>query len=99
MFKIEENCLYAISELDGLLPGRMTVPTLLDRLNLRKQRVFKDAVWGFEIIEAARLAKPFSELGDGATAAVLDATPGNANRAGREKAPVRRLTTSDLEGD
>ena len=101
MFEIRKSTLYSLDELADLLPGRMTTATLLDRLGLRKSRTFRDMVWGWEILEASRRAKPFSELGDGAAAAMQDATPGISRSAGRKgdrsSDPVRRLTASDLD--
>ena len=96
MFTIEPNTLYSLDEVAELLPGKMTLATLLDRLGLRDRRVFRDGLWGWEIIEAARKAKPFSEANS--VASVVNMARGRGGSRGRGTAdPVRRLSARDLE--
>ena len=70
--------------------------TLLDRLELRNQRIFKDAIFGWELLEAAKRAKPFSEASN--SAAILDIEP-IRGRKGRNASsdPLRKLGAKDLE--
>lgn len=63
MFKVETDSLYSLTELEAHLYGLVSIATFLERLGLREHRVFRDAVWGWEIIDAARKAHSFSERG------------------------------------
>lgn len=60
MFKIDANSLYSLRELESALDELVSLPTFLDRLGLRDHRVFKDAIWGWEILVASRKAQSFS---------------------------------------
>ena len=61
MFRVEPNTLYSLDDLKKSLGGLVGLRTFLHRLGLRDRRVFRDAVWGFELLEAAREARPFAE--------------------------------------
>lgn len=87
MLKIDADTLYSLDELREKLAGIVELPTLLERLGLRDRRVFRDAIFGFEILEAARQAKPFSELSQ-TSAAILDA-PGVSLRRGSRTRPAK----------
>ena len=94
MLRIDPNALYSLSELEEELRGIVELPTLLDRLGLRQKRIFRNGVFGFEILEAARRAEPFTSASQ--VAPCIDMTPkGGKNRS--DAAPVRRLGARDLE--
>ena len=60
MFKVDPHTLYAMKEIEESLQGIISPVTFLNNLGLRNRRVFKEALWGWEIIEAAKQAQPFS---------------------------------------
>lgn len=99
MIAFDPNTLYSVDELRHALQGTVELPTFLDRLGLRDRRVFKGAVWDWEIIEAARKADPFSETGKAETAAAvvvdLMIRP-RRGKAGKAAAPAGRLSAKDL---
>ncbi len=97
MFEIKPNSLYSLDELAELLPGKMTLATLLDRLGLRDRRVFRDAVFGHEILEAARQAKPFTTANSPPASVVSMTQRGRGGRGRGRAAPVRRLSARDLD--
>lgn len=92
MIPFDPNTLYSFVELRKLLHGVVELPTLLDRLGLR-ERVFRGALWGWEIIEAARKAEPFSASGNANMPTVMAIGTRKSNRSN----PVRKLSSSDLE--
>lgn len=111
MIEFRPDTLYSIVELRSLLHGTVELDTLLDRLGLRDRRVFRDALWGWEILEAARRAPAFSE---GAPPRARDSVrsarvrprgrpstaterPGKASSEAR--ASTRRLGAADLLED
>lgn len=59
-FEIKENAVYPFSWLRERLRGSVELETLIERLGLREQRIFRDGLFGFEILDAARRARPFS---------------------------------------
>lgn len=97
MVQFDPNTLYSIKELAEALHGVVELATLLERLGLRENRVFRDAVWGWEIIDAARRAKPFAEAGkpDAAQVASIMAGP-RSSRPRRSNSPTRKLGAADL---
>jgi hypothetical protein len=98
MMSFDPNCLYSLDELRERLAGIVELPTLLDRLGLRDRRIFKGAVWGWEIIEASRKAGPFNEVSKPDAAVVeMSMRPGVRRAKATSKHPVRRLTARDLE--
>ncbi|NQU41823.1 hypothetical protein HQ520_00960 [bacterium] len=97
MIQFEPNALYTLKELEERLHGLVELPTFLERLGLRDNRVFKQALWGWEILEAGRKAESFSAKQQASVQAV---TPVPA-RGGRGKGtdaqnPVRKLGAGDL---
>ena len=94
-FRIDPDTLYPLGWLRERLKGIVELPTLLDRLELRDRRIFKGAVWGWEILEAARKAPSFAEVGR-PDASVVAMRPGARGTRSASKAPVRRLTADDL---
>lgn len=60
MFTFDPNTLYSFPELRERLEGIVSLDTLLDRLGLRDRRNFRDALWGWEVLEASRQAEPFA---------------------------------------
>lgn len=99
LIQFDPNTLYSLDELRERLAGIVELPTLLDRLGLRDRRVFKGAVWGWEVIEAARRAEPFSESGKVDEAAVVELMTSHGGRKGKGKKPVSptgRLSARDL---
>ena len=57
MVRFNPECLYSLSELKEMLGDTVAVGTFLRRLGLKRGRIFKRAVWGFEILDAAREAR------------------------------------------
>jgi hypothetical protein len=57
MTRIDPNTLYSLSELKEMLGDTVAVGTFLRRLGLKRGRIFRKAVWGFEILDAARDAR------------------------------------------
>lgn len=60
MFKIDPDTIYSLDEIGKLLDGIVSLPTFMDRLALRDVRVFRDAVFGWEILRASQNAESFS---------------------------------------
>ncbi len=89
MLHLDPHTLYSLDELAALLPGKMTMATFMDRLGLRDRRVFRDALWGWEVLDAARRAGSFSAIPTtAAAAAVVDLmrprkVAGGRGRSGR----------------
>jgi len=99
MIQFDPNTLYSLDELRERLTGIVELPTLLDRLGLRDRRIFKQAVWGWEVIEAARKAEPFTEAGKVDAAAVVDLMTRHGKGSGKGKnqaSPAGRLSARDL---
>ena len=99
MFKIDPDTLYSLEDLREQLHGLVELPTLMERLGLREGRIFKGAVWGFEILKAARDAKPYNEV-EQASAAVVEMARGARAARGRRPAtrpPTGRLSARDLD--
>ena len=97
MLKVDPNTLYSLDELREKLHGIVELPTLLDRLGVRDNRVFRDAIWGWEILDASRKAAPFSRSDTPYTRVLDRAKGGNSGRAQKtNRAPVRKLSSSDL---
>ena len=88
------NALYSYDALRRMLEGIVELDTVLRRLNLRDRRVFRDAVWGWEILDAARLAGLFSEKVN----AGIPISPANRHPRRSGARGVRRLGVADLEG-
>ena len=65
MTRIDPNTLYSLSELKDMLGGTVAVGTFLRRLGLTKDRLFRKAVFGFEILDAAREARSRPEAATG----------------------------------
>ena len=96
MIEFKANALYSLQDLEEMLDGVVALGTFLDRLDLRTKRVFKGAVWGSEILRAARKARPFSEGASGAVELVRVGGP-QPGRKGSGKGPVRKLSRSDRD--
>lgn len=99
MAKFDADTLYSLSELRAMLCGVVELPTLIDRLGLRTGRIFRDAVWGWEILEAAKMAGSFTphtetKCPNGGS----KGTPGMPSSRSRKcrNEPVRRLGAPDL---
>lgn len=105
-FVIEPDALYPVDWLRERLHGIVELPTFLDRLGLRDKRVFRDAVFGWEVIEASRRAIPFNEAGkvDQATVARMMAqhqTPrlvkGATSQSGAGRLTIRDLRSTTID--
>ena len=57
MVRFNPECLYSLSELKEMLGGTVALETFLRRLGLTRGRIFRKAVWGFEILDSAREAR------------------------------------------
>ena len=96
MIEFKANALYSLQDLEEMLDGVVALGTFLDRLDLRTKRVFKGAVWGSEILQAVRKARPFSESTSDA-ANVINVGGLRPGRKGSTRGPVRELSRSDLD--
>ena len=100
MLKIDPDTLDSLNELEKLLGGIVALPTLLERLGLRDGRVFRDALWGWEILEAARRTKPFGEAGEPELAAtarlIAPRVAGRERKRARKPNAAQRLSAKDL---
>lgn len=98
MFQVDPNTLYAVSELEAQLSDIVHLRTFMDRLGLRSTRLFRDAIWGWEILEAAKkIAQAISER-DGAIvpddiAVLLSRAPEQSQNV---EAKSTRLSIDDL---
>jgi hypothetical protein len=94
MVRFDPNALYSRNDLEEMLRGVVGVDVFLKRLGLSGKRVFRDAVWGWEILEAARKAPPFTEKAE-----TPDLSEVLSARTGKKKAGatrVGRLTADDV---
>lgn len=97
MIVIDPNALYSLDELREMLDGMVKLDTFIDRLGLRNNRVFRDSVWGFEILEAAKQTDSFSQAAGSGEEFTVMARRGNSGREHcPDKAPVRKLSARDL---
>jgi hypothetical protein len=94
-FVIQENALYSLETLRERLRGIVELPTLLERLGLRDARKFRDAVWGWEILDASRKAGTFNEAARPAAAVVDVGRRPMVKGRGRNN-PVRTLGARDV---
>ena len=97
MVLFNPDALYPLSEVEEMLEGVVTLDTFLDRLGLRERRVFKSALWGWEVLEASRKAPAFSELRPVVPRSPIfsGARPKPVDEGGK-KAPAGRLSPDDL---
>jgi len=95
MVRFDSNALYSRKDLEEMLRGVVALDTFLRRLGLSGKRVFRDAAWGWEILEAARKAPPFTEKAE-----TPDLCEVLSAKSGRRKvgAGVARLTADDVAG-
>lgn len=96
MVEFDPNTLYSLAELKERLREVVELPTFLRRLGLKDNRVFKDAVWGWEILKAARKAPVFSEQDKPSAeivATVCKPPRGRKSRASSD--PLRKLGIND----
>ncbi len=96
MVRFDEDTIYSMPELEGMLADIVGMDTFLDRLGLRERRLFKNAVWGWEILEGSRKGKPFSEP-IGARPAVSMALFDAPSPRGADGVSGDRLTIDDLD--
>jgi hypothetical protein len=95
VFKFDPDTLYGLEELREQLSGMVELTTFLDRLGLREKRVFRDALWGWEILQAARGAEPFSGSAVVRNQAVVKVT--GTTRTRTRPSGVQRLTPDSLK--
>ena len=88
------HTLYSLEQLGRMLEGVVDLQTFLARLGLQNRRVFRDAAWGWEILEAAGQARGFAEVRPETVANLVSRTGRPGGRAGRLS---RRLVPQDLE--
>lgn len=100
-FTIESNTIYPLDWLRERMHGIVGLPTFLERLGLRERRVFRDAIWGWEIIEASQRAKPFNEVGQVDPAVITDIMTRHRGRRNEKtsKSAIRRLSAKDLRNE
>ena len=101
MIRFDPNTLYSLAELKKRLRGVTELPTFLERLGLRHNRVFRDSLWGWEILDAARKAEAFSEVGKPCGIGIIRGaralSPSRSGVTDRDEGPTRRLSARDLE--
>ncbi len=97
MIEIRPNTLYTLNDLDELLRGHVELSTFLERLGLKKDRVFRDAVWGWEILEASRKAPSYASLSKLEGAPAGPRPSAMVRPVPRKGGPVRRFSALDLE--
>lgn len=97
MVKIDPDTLYRLEDLEELLRDHVELPTFLDRLGLKKDRVFRDAIWGFEILEAARKAPSYASLTQSEAVARGNAAQTVIRNAPGMSGPKYRLSARDLQ--
>ena len=99
MIKLDPNTLYSLNGLREMLHGIVELDTVLDRLGLRDRRVFRDAIWGWEILEASRKAEPFSEQ-DQLRPNIRDIAHSATNPRGKSSrikdSPLQKFSARDL---
>lgn len=98
MISFDHDALYSIEDLREMLHGVVELPTFLERLGLREKRVFRDAVWGSEILEARNRAKPYTEVSvpdPRMVQAVMSGSRKNHGKGSTES--VGRITSADFE--
>lgn len=96
MIKFEADALYRLGELEDMLKGYVELPTFLQRLDLKQNRVFRDAIWGWEILERARRAPSYTALADQAPFNRRSLSSSTKSRPVK-KACVRRFSARDLD--
>ena len=89
------HALYSLNQLKHMLHGIIELSTFLDRLGLRRHRLFRDAVWGWEILSAAQCAEDLLDDSPPQSLGGMSAYKPRANRT-RNREPVRRLVPKDL---
>ena len=59
MVHFDENTLYSMDELEEMLEGVVSLYVFLENIGLKKrgERIFRDAAFGWELLEAARRTK------------------------------------------
>lgn len=93
-FVIEPNALYSLAWLEERLAGIVELPTFLERLKLRNERRFRDALWGREILEALERTEPYTASQH--QTSVVDMTRPKRSSPTRSDR-IRRLGAKDLE--
>ena len=53
MFQVDPNTLYAIEKLERSIEGIVGIDTFLKNLGLKANRMFRGAVWGWEILDGS----------------------------------------------
>lgn len=99
MFKVDPETLYSLEELREKLHGIVELPTLLKRLGLKEGRVFRDAIWGWELIEASKRSSTYGKS-TGSLPYGLSSGRGQGktkNTRARTNSPLRPLKASDLD--
>ena len=94
--RFRPDALYSLDEVAAMLEGVVALGTFLDRLGLRERRVFKSALWGWEILDAARRAPPFSQKSPSAGTRTRSAAGSGGGRRRGEQRPAGRLSADDL---
>lgn len=97
MFRIEADCLYSLKELESALDGLVSVATFIDRLGLRDHRIFRDAVFGWEILETAKKAESFSTKEHSVSGKTLSRLMSTRKRKTKPAdSPAGKLSDNDL---
>lgn len=86
MINFEVDAHYRLDERKEMLKGYVELPTFLQGPDLRRYRVFRDAVWGWEILGQARRAPAYTSLTDQAPFN-HHSTPGTTKSGGGKKDP------------
>lgn len=101
-FHIDPDALYSLDELEDLLKGIVDVKTFFERLGLRGNRAFRDAIFGREIFAALEKAGPYTtqrtdlpSRGRGKPAGPVRSAPDQSQSRGPGR--VKRLGAKDLD--
>ena len=94
MITFEPNSLYSMDEIKAALDGLMGLRTFMDTLDLNGNRVHRSAVWGFEIIAAAKNAPSFSERTPAPD--LSEVLSKRRGRAKPESKPIVKLKANDV---
>lgn len=97
MFQVDPNTLYSLKELSKALDGLVSMPTFIDRLGLRDHRIFRDAVFGWEILEIAKKANSFSTKEHSVSGKTLSQLMSTRKRKTKPAdSPAGKLSDNDL---
>ena len=96
-FEVSPNALYPMAWLRERLRGILDLQNLLDSYGLRGNRKHRDALWGWEILEASRSAAIFNSKGPAGSVQLLNLV--QPVRSKRTSGTRRRIGARDLRDE